>query len=125
MLHPEFNELRNRLRGIDSARLCYLAGRYEKRVVVPARQAGNRFLGFLKRFTNTGSGWPVRQIGLSYRPVRQGIDSWAPQKVYKYGLWSVTSNLQNLYALRWKRTLMAVFSQGQGCCPGATSWLDV
>ncbi len=26
------------------------------RVVVPARQAGNRFLGSLKRFTNTGSG---------------------------------------------------------------------
>ncbi len=29
---------------------------------------------------------PVRQLGLSYRPDRLGIDSWAPSKVYKYGL---------------------------------------
>jgi hypothetical protein len=29
---------------------------------------------------------PVRQIGLSYRPVRLGIDSWAPEKVYNLGL---------------------------------------
>ncbi len=34
--------------GIDSASLCCLAGRYEKRVVLPARQAGSRFLGSLK-----------------------------------------------------------------------------
>ncbi len=26
-------------------------------------------------------------VGLSYQPVRLGIDSWAPWKVYKYGLW--------------------------------------
>ncbi len=25
--------------------------------------------------------------GLPYRPARLGIDSWAPEKVYKYGLW--------------------------------------
>ncbi len=31
-------------------------------------------------------GGPVRQIGLSYRPARLRIDSWAPQKVYEYGL---------------------------------------
>jgi hypothetical protein len=32
-------------------------------------------------------GGPVRQIiGLSYRPARPGIDSLAPEKVYKYGL---------------------------------------
>ncbi len=31
-------------------------------------------------------GGPVLQIGLSYRPARLGIDSWAPWKVYKYGL---------------------------------------
>jgi hypothetical protein len=33
--------------------------------------------------------WPggtVRQIGLSDRPARLGIDSWAPYKFYKYGL---------------------------------------
>ncbi len=35
-------------------------------------------VGLLNRFTNTGSGGPVRQIGLSYRPARLGIDSWAP-----------------------------------------------
>ncbi len=33
------------------------------------------------------AGQPVRQIGISYRPVRLGIDSCAPLKVYKYGLW--------------------------------------
>jgi hypothetical protein len=32
-------------------------------------------------------GGPVRQTGLSYWPVRLGIDSWNPQKVLKYGLW--------------------------------------
>jgi hypothetical protein len=32
-------------------------------------------------------GGPVREIGLSYWPVRLGIDSWNPQKVLKYGLW--------------------------------------
>ncbi len=26
-------------------------------------------------------------IGLSYWPARLGIDYWAPQTVYKYGLW--------------------------------------
>jgi hypothetical protein len=31
-------------------------------------------------------GGPVRQIGLSYWSTRLGIDSWAPKKVYKYGL---------------------------------------
>jgi hypothetical protein len=31
-------------------------------------------------------GGPVQQIGLSYRPARLGIDSWAPAKIYKYGL---------------------------------------
>ncbi len=34
--------------GIDSASLCSLTGRYDKYVVAPARQAGNRFLGSLK-----------------------------------------------------------------------------
>ncbi len=33
------------------------------------------------------AGGPVAQIGLLYRPTRLGIDSWAPKKVYKYGLW--------------------------------------
>ncbi len=39
--------------GIDSASLCSLAGRYENRVVAPARQAVNSF--GLPTFTNTGS----------------------------------------------------------------------
>jgi hypothetical protein len=30
---------------------------------------------------------PVRQKGLSHRPARLGIDSWAPSKVYKFGIW--------------------------------------
>jgi hypothetical protein len=32
-------------------------------------------------------GGPVRKIGLSYWTARLGIDYWAPQMVYKYGLW--------------------------------------
>jgi hypothetical protein len=47
---------RNRFLEIDSTSLCSLAGRYDvawragttNRVVVPTRQAGNRFLGSLK-----------------------------------------------------------------------------
>jgi hypothetical protein len=31
-------------------------------------------------------GGPIRQTGLPFRPARRGIDSWAPKKVYKYGL---------------------------------------
>ncbi len=38
-------EHRNRFREIDSASPCSSAGRYENRVDVLARQAGNRFLG--------------------------------------------------------------------------------
>ncbi len=30
----------------------------------------------------------VQQIRQSYRPARLGINSWAPLKVYKYGLWT-------------------------------------
>jgi hypothetical protein len=41
-------EPKNRFHGIDSASLCSLVGRYDNRVVVPARQAENRFLGSLK-----------------------------------------------------------------------------
>jgi len=41
----------------------------------------NSFLGIDSgvpyTFKNTGSGGPVLQIGLSYRPARLGIDSWA------------------------------------------------
>jgi hypothetical protein len=36
----------------------------------------------------------VRQIGLSYWPAALGIDSWAPEKVYKYGLWSTSLTFQ-------------------------------
>jgi hypothetical protein len=32
------------------------------------------------------AGGPVRQIRFSYRPAGLWIDSWAPEKVYKYGL---------------------------------------
>ncbi len=41
----------------DSIPPAYVAWRVgtTNRVVVPARQAGNRFFGLLKRFTNTGS----------------------------------------------------------------------
>ncbi len=41
--------------GIDSASLCSLAGRCVKYGCRTGRQAGNRFLGSLKRFTNSGS----------------------------------------------------------------------
>jgi hypothetical protein len=41
-------ELRNKFRGVDSTCLRSLAGQYKNRVVVPARQAGNRFLGSIK-----------------------------------------------------------------------------
>jgi hypothetical protein len=42
-----FKESRNRFQGIDSASLCSFAGTSNK-VVVPARQARNRFPGSLK-----------------------------------------------------------------------------
>ncbi len=38
----------NRFQGIDFISLCILAGDALKRVVAPARQAGNRFLGSLQ-----------------------------------------------------------------------------
>ncbi len=41
-------------------------------------------------------GGPVRKIGLSYWPARLGIDSWAPQMVYKYGLCTIVSMLQSV-----------------------------
>jgi hypothetical protein len=50
-------EPRNRFRGIDFASLWSLAVQYDKKGYRP------------------------------YRPARLGIDSWVPQKVYKYGLW--------------------------------------
>jgi hypothetical protein len=40
-------EPRNRFRGVDSASLCSVPAGTTYRVVVPARQAGNRFLGSL------------------------------------------------------------------------------
>jgi hypothetical protein len=44
-----FKEVRNRYHGIDSASLCIVAGRYVKKDCrIPARQAGNRFLGSSK-----------------------------------------------------------------------------
>ena len=56
------------------------------RVVVPARQAGNRFLGSLKGLQIRALGGQYVKKGLSYKPARLGIDSWAPSKVYKFGL---------------------------------------
>ncbi len=47
------------------------------------------------------AGGPVGQIGLSYRPIRLGIDSWAPKKVYKYGLWKrIDLKMAGLDAIR-------------------------
>jgi hypothetical protein len=40
-----------------------------------------------------------------YRPARLGIDSWAPEKVYKYGLWKLNifslseSDLKEFYSI--------------------------
>ncbi len=61
-----FKEARNRLQGIkesilrnqgiDSACLCS-----SNRILVPAHQAENRFLGSLKRFTNSGSDLECRR----------------------------------------------------------------
>jgi hypothetical protein len=55
-------------------------------VVVPVRQAGNRFLGSLKGLQIQAQSMGVRNrvgIGLSKKPARQttyasGIESWAP-----------------------------------------------
>ncbi len=49
---PEFVKVKSP--GIDSASLC--SGPARQREFLLARQAGNRFLGSFKRFTNTGSG---------------------------------------------------------------------
>ncbi len=62
----------------------------EPRNRFPARWAGRQpyltytgppgYIGWrnrFKTFTNTGSVWPLRQIGLLYRLARLGIDSWA------------------------------------------------
>jgi hypothetical protein len=38
---------------------------------------------------------PVQQIVLSYQAARLGIDSWAPLKVYKYGLHSNFNSFLN------------------------------
>jgi hypothetical protein len=76
----------------DSIPPAYVAWRAgtTNRVVVPARQAGNRFLN---RFTNTVSGY----VRLSYRSARlhrlaESIP-WnrclGSLNVYKYGLWLV------------------------------------
>jgi hypothetical protein len=48
------------IRGLlKSLKIPSLAGQYYKWIVVPAHQAGNRFLGSLvKRSKNTGSGLP-------------------------------------------------------------------
>ncbi len=44
--------------------ICSIPGRgTTNRVVVPPRQAGNRFLGSITRFTNTGSGWNMEATG--------------------------------------------------------------
>jgi hypothetical protein len=32
-------------------------------------------------FKNSSSGEPVQQIGLSYRPARLGVDSWAQEQL--------------------------------------------
>jgi hypothetical protein len=52
---------RLRSSGIDSTSLCNLAGRYDKYGCPSVRQAGNRFLGSLKRFRNTGL-WAWRSV---------------------------------------------------------------
>ncbi len=43
--------------------------------------------GLLKSLKIRAVAGTYSQIGLSYRPARLGNDSWAPSKVYKFGLW--------------------------------------
>jgi hypothetical protein len=47
-------------------------------VVVPVRQTGNRFLGSSKGLQIRALAGTYVKKGLSYRPARLGIDSWAP-----------------------------------------------
>ena len=56
------------------------------RVAIPSRQARNWFLGSLKGLQIRALGGRYVKKGLSYKPARLGIDSWAPSKVYKFGL---------------------------------------
>ncbi len=51
-----FMEPRNRSRGIDSAILCSLAGRYDKQGCHTGSPGWESIHGLLKRFTDTGSG---------------------------------------------------------------------
>ncbi len=64
-----FQEPRNRFQGIDSASQ---AGRYDIYGCLTGPPGWESIPGLLKRFTNTGSGGPIRQIRLSYRPARLG-----------------------------------------------------
>jgi hypothetical protein len=73
-------EPRNRFRGIDSANLCSLEAGTTNRVVLLARQAGNRFLGSLK----------VYKHGLWLHRLAESISRnrfLGSINVYKYGLW--------------------------------------
>ncbi len=49
-------------------------------------------------------GGPVRKIGLSYWPARLGIDSWAPQMVYKYGLCSSSPLFHRKCPAVWEKS---------------------
>jgi hypothetical protein len=58
--------------GIDSASLCGSEGRYEKWGCRTGPPGWESIPGLLKWSTNMGSGGPVWQIGLQYRPARLG-----------------------------------------------------
>ncbi len=73
-----FTEHRNRFRWIDYSSLS-LSGRYDKQGCRTGPPVQESIPGLLKRFTKTGL-WPVRQIGLSLRPGRLGINSWGSLK---------------------------------------------
>jgi hypothetical protein len=46
----------------------------------------------------------VRQLGLWYRPARQGIEYWAPLKVYKYGFSTATPKSGSIQQIDSKKT---------------------
>ncbi len=54
------------------------------------------------------------KIGLSNQPARLGIDSWAPEKVNKYGLW----------ARRGIGKITTLNSLGMMCVYACNSWFN-
>ncbi len=77
-------KLRNRFRGIDSASLCCLAGRYDKQCCRTSPPGWESIPWPLKRFTNTGSGYPgtLNSVKVVKREIFHGYPPSRPRKTW-------------------------------------------